>query len=108
MTFEPVSDTRLLTGASPQFAVSGHLIFWRAGSLWAVPFDPDHLEVGENQVLVVQRVQADTDGFAAYRVGTNGTLAYVPQPEDAGASVEASIIVVLNWLGELKRLVPVD
>ena len=31
----------LTSGTSPTFAPTGHLIFWRDNSLWAVRFDPE-------------------------------------------------------------------
>ena len=61
------SQTRvLLPGSSPQFATSGHLVFWRQESLWAVPFDPDRLEVGGEPLLVVENVPANRLGFGTY------------------------------------------
>ncbi len=68
----------LLPGMSPQFAASGHLVFWRDDSLWAVPFDPDRLDANGTPVPVVEGVSANFDGYAHYGLGADGTLLYVP------------------------------
>jgi len=70
--------TDLIPGTSPMFVPSGHLVFWRDGSLWAVPFDPDRLKVRGDPVLVVDGVQSFSSGVAAYTVADNGTLVYLP------------------------------
>ncbi len=80
--FDTGERQTLVPGTSPQFAASGHLVFWRDESLWAVPFDPDRLEVRGNPVPVVQGVRAGTFGVAGYAVGTDGMLAYQPADED--------------------------
>ena len=71
--------TDLLPGTTPSCAATGHLVFWRDGSLWAVPFDPDRLEVEGSPVLVVEGVSSHGFGeMAAYSLAHNGTLAYLP------------------------------
>ena len=74
--FETEQRTNLLLGTKPAFSPTGHLIFWRDGSLWAVPFDPDRLEVEGDPVAVVEGVSGDRDG--AYALADNGTLVYLP------------------------------
>ena len=75
--FDTGEGRALLPGTSPQFASSGHLVFWRDNALWAVPFDPDALEIRGDPSPVVEGVQANpTNGYARYDVGTDGTLLY--------------------------------
>ena len=77
--FETGQRTNLLPGTTPQFATTGHLIFWREGSLWAVPFDPDRLAVEGAPVVVVDGVASFTAVEAgAYTLAENGTLVYLP------------------------------
>ena len=78
--FETGQRTNLLPGASPRFATTGHLIFWREGSLWAVPFDPDRLAVEGTPVVVVDRVASilNLNVVGAYTLADNGTLVYLP------------------------------
>ena len=77
--FETDQQTNLFLGTTAQFATSGHLVFWRDGSLWAVPFDPDSLEVGGDPVVVVEGVASlALPNLAAYTLAGNGTLAFLP------------------------------
>ena len=75
---ETDKQTNLLPGTTPKFAATGHLTFWRDGSLWAVPFDPDRLAVLGEPVIVVEGVAsfggADVAGYA---LGDNGTASGV-------------------------------
>ena len=68
--------TNLIQGTTPSFASTGHLIFWRDGSLWAVPFDPDSLVVGSNPTVVVEGVARHLATAAGYAISDSGTLAY--------------------------------
>ena len=73
-------------GATPTFAASGHLVFWREDSLWTVPSDQDSLEVQGNPVLMVDGVESYTvANVAAYSIADNGTLVYRPATSAAGA-----------------------
>ena len=66
----------LLSGTSPQFATSGHVVFFRDGSLWAVRFDPDRLEVKGEPRPVVDGVGVNPLGVAFYSLARGGTLIY--------------------------------
>jgi len=58
---------------------TGHLVYWRAGSLFAVPFDLRALQVTGSLVPVVEGVQGVTAlGFADYAFSETGTLVYAP------------------------------
>ena len=80
--------TDLFPGTTPRFLPTGHLVFWRDGALWAVPFDPDHLAVGGQPVAVLEGVAslggADT---GAYAVADDGTLAYLPAETETTTSL---------------------
>jgi serine/threonine-protein kinase len=72
-------------GASfAHYAPSGHLIFGREGSLWAVPFDIDALTTTGTPVPVLPNVMGlRNSGVVFASIATNGMLAYVQgQPED--------------------------
>ena len=87
MTLTPGQRTPLLSGAFPQFATSGHLVFWREGSLWAVPFDPDALEVQGDPIPVVERIAVAAGGLISYGLSVDGTLAYTRGGTTAGDTV---------------------
>ncbi len=63
-------------GTFARYASSGHLLYARAGTLFAVPFDPVRLEITGAPVATVQRVYENTNGGAAYAVSASGTLLY--------------------------------
>jgi eukaryotic-like serine/threonine-protein kinase len=63
----------------PRYALSGQLVYAQGGSLIAVPFDPQRLEVAGAAVPVVEGVlQTTTTGAAQYSLSNNGSLVYVP------------------------------
>jgi len=76
--------TKIVTngGAYPQWAASGHLLFARQGTLFAIPFDLDRLETSGTAVPVVQELLSSTgneatcDGSAQFSVSSGGTLVY--------------------------------
>ena len=67
----------LLPGTSPRYVSTGHLVYWREGSLWAVPFDSARRRVAGSPVQVVENVQVNpaAGDWAAFAVGGN-SLAY--------------------------------
>jgi serine/threonine protein kinase/Tol biopolymer transport system component len=66
-------------GTQPRYAPSGHLVYAQAGSLMAVPFDPERLRIKGASVPVVHGVvQSISSGAAQYSISTTGTLVYVP------------------------------
>ena len=57
---------------------TGQLIYYRAGTLMAVPFDPVTLEVKGNPAPVIEAVLGNTaTGVAQYSVSNTGSLIYV-------------------------------
>jgi Tol biopolymer transport system component len=65
-------------GTSPHYAASGHLVFAQSGTLMAVPFDPQRLEVRGAPVPVIEGVtQSAFTGATQYSFSDTGTLVYV-------------------------------
>ena len=65
-------------GTHPRYAVSGHLVYAQSGTLMAVPFDPQRLQVTGPAVPVVEGVlQSITNGDAQYSISATGSLVYV-------------------------------
>ncbi len=68
-----------ILGTYPRYAPSGHLLYVREGRIFAVPFDPNRLEVTGPPAPVLDAVALYTGaGSAAYTVSRTGSLAYVP------------------------------
>jgi Tol biopolymer transport system component len=64
-------------GASLAVTATGHLLFVRDGSLFAVAFDPDRQAVSGTPREVLAGIQYDpSNGVAQYAVSSNGTLVY--------------------------------
>ncbi len=78
-------------GRSPRYVETGHLTFVRSGTVFAVPFDLDTLEVKGGAVPVVEGVfQAPFTAIANLAISARGTLAY--QPGTASLSRQAPIM----------------
>jgi hypothetical protein len=65
-------------GARPSYAPTGHLVYAQAGTLMAVPFDPQRLGVNGSPVPVLEGVlQSPSTGVAQYSFSSTGSVAYV-------------------------------
>ena len=93
----------VLKGASmASYVPTGHLVFARGGSLYAVRFDTGTLTVREPAHLVVQGVAGDrTTGASHFSVAGDGTLAYV-----SGAATTGDRRLV--WADRRGQLQPLD
>ena len=80
----------IIEGATDgRFVRSGHLLFARGGSLFAVPFNIETLAVTGDPVLVVEGVRRGapgTTGVMHYAVSDTGTLAYIEGPVSSTAT----------------------
>ncbi len=89
----------LLDGMHPRFATTGHIVFFRAGSLWAAPFDLDRLDVTGSPVPVVQGVHVEWATWPYFTLANDGTLVYVP-----GAPLDAKRLVWVDRKGAVQPL----
>ena len=72
-----------------RYLPSGHLIYMHEGTLFAVPFDIDQLQVTGPAVPVIEGVTSGPGAGAQYDVSGNGTLVYVPgQNLDGNAPID--------------------
>jgi Tol biopolymer transport system component len=65
-------------GTSPFYAPTGHLVFARAGSLYAVPLDLKRLEVTGQPVEVARDIFIESSGAAGAAFSPSGLLVYLP------------------------------
>jgi serine/threonine-protein kinase len=85
LSLETGERRSLLGGTTPHYVATGHIVFWQTGSLWAVPFDPDRLEITGEPVPVVEGVEArGPNSVAQFALSAEGTLAYLRGDEGGG------------------------
>ena len=66
-------------GTHARYVPSGHIVYVRAGSLFAVPFDAKQLEVTGSPAPVLDGVAGHAPaGFAHYAISRTGSLVYAP------------------------------
>ncbi|HXI90434.1 MAG TPA: protein kinase [Blastocatellia bacterium] len=65
-------------GSNPHYLPGGHLVFTRAGSLMAAPFDLETQKVTGPAVAIVEGIRGETYGSAQVSVSMEGTVVYVP------------------------------
>jgi Tol biopolymer transport system component len=86
-------------GVSPRYAASsngtGHLLYINKGTLYAIPFDPNHLETSGAAVPVVDGVATavQASGGGQYDLSKTGTLIY-----RRGTGGPTSGMVTVRWL----------
>jgi Tol biopolymer transport system component len=68
----------LVRGATHAEYADGHLLYASAGTLRAVRFDPERLEVAGDPLTIVSELRTQPSGAAQFSVTRNGTLIYVP------------------------------
>ena len=72
-------------GSSPRYATTGHLVYARGGSLFAVPFDAKKLVVTGQPFPVLDGIFSSRNtGAADFAIAANGDLAYIPGPTEGG------------------------
>jgi hypothetical protein len=93
----------LVDGTNPQYVRTGHVMYWREGSLWIVPFDVERLQLTGPPALVAEAVRAGTNGAANF-VASERVLVYRP---GAVAGVGSGRPVWVDRAGNVEPL-PVD
>ena len=83
-----------------RYVASGHLLFVRSGTLFAMPFDLQALEARGEPLPAIQGVNTSTStGGVFYSVSDRGTLLYVPGGSVGGA-------VPLSWVSRSGAVSP--
>jgi serine/threonine-protein kinase len=99
-----MSKILLRGGSDARYAPSGHLVYTAAGTLRAVPFDLDRLEVSGAPVPVIPDVATSGAGGANFALADNGTLVYAP----AGTNSTIAGPRTLVWVDRQGREEPID
>jgi len=81
----PSSSPKILIrgGSDARYVSTGHLVYFAEGSLRAVRFDLDRLEVSGSAVPVVTALATVSGNAGDFDVAENGTLVYTPPQEGA-------------------------
>ena len=90
----------LAGGTFGTVTASGHLVFAREASLWAVPFDTDRLTVSGEPAPVVEGVRVNAGGWAHYALAGDGTLVYLPSVGVVGFGGPMGLVWVDRVTGE--------
>ena len=75
-------------GFAARYLDTGHLVYAAAGSLRAVGFDVDRLQVTTTPVPVVEDLITKPGGAAVYAVGADGSLVYASGSSRIGAQTD--------------------
>lgn len=86
--------------ADPRYSETGHLLFRRAGSLMAVPFDLERLQVTGQPVTIVDNIATSLVGSAHLAVSRSGLIVYATADAAAGR-------YTLSWVDRSGRETPV-
>lgn len=82
------SRTLIRGGYSSRYAPSGHIVFIRAGNLWAVPFDKDSLSLMGPERMVIEGIHSTPNNLqGSYTFSDSGRLVYLPGQEVHGNEV---------------------
>jgi Tol biopolymer transport system component len=110
-----ISKRLMESGTQARYSPSGHILYYQAGSLLAVPFDDTALEVtgSTRPVLRSIAVQVNT-GASQFDVSADGTLVYIPGGilgDDTELAMvdrqgQATIVENLEGIGRYPRLAP--
>jgi len=89
-------------GSNPHYAATGHIVYGADGTLRAVPFDLDAVEVKGDPIPVLEGVVTQARGDAHFSLAEDGTLVYVP---GTGGGVVGQLTFV--WVDREGREEPV-
>jgi hypothetical protein len=88
-------------GTAPCYSPSGHVVYARAGSLFALPFDLQRLQVTGRPFAVLEGVlMSRNSGAANFDIAASGDLVYVPGRPGGGTRT----LVWVDRTGHAERL----
>ncbi len=86
--FKTGKHTTLVEGRIGRYSPSGHLIYITSnGTLMAVRFDEDKMQIVGEPTVVAQEVRIGTTGSADLAVSNSGTLMYTVGPSQSNAAL---------------------
>ena len=76
----------LAKGSGPHYLASGHLVFVQAGTLFAVRFDAERLEVKGTPVAIIEGIRQARSGQPLISYSETGSIVYVPTSVEPGSN----------------------
>lgn len=73
-------ETIIKNARAASYSATGHILFVRDQSIWAVPFDSESMSIGGAEILM-QRIAATPVTSMPYAVSLDGSLFYVPETQ---------------------------
>ncbi|NIM00151.1 MAG: protein kinase [Acidobacteria bacterium] len=74
-------------GADPFWSATGHIVFGRESTLFAVPFDKDRFEITGRETHVLQGVRVENAGAVQAAVSRTGMLVHAPSASTMGTQL---------------------
>ncbi len=97
--------TVIQNGYNARYVPTGHIVFIRAATLWAVPFDPQRLETLGQEVPVIQGIQtAGNNGSASYTFSNDGLLIYLPGEDTTEITEDSRTLLWVDRNGNEESL----
>jgi len=87
-------------GTTVRYIPTGHLVYVRGGTLFAVPFDLSRLVVTGTPVPVLEGLEKNAWGSSLYSISENGTLIY----EHAASINRGNLLVVIDRKGSMQAI----
>ena len=91
-------------GSYPRYSPTGHIVYGVSGTLRAVGFNLERLEVTTNPLPVLDGVITKNTGAANFSFSRDGTLVYVPGTGVGGSSPQRTLV----WVDRDGREEPLD
>ena len=69
-------------GTYPRYSPTGHIVFGRSNSIWAVPFDVKRLVPTGMEILIRKGILIGDRGAAQFSFSKDGFLVYIPEENE--------------------------
>jgi serine/threonine protein kinase/Tol biopolymer transport system component len=101
LTLDTKQITELAKGYAPVYSPTGHLLYVRDATVFAVPLDPVTLKTGGSPLQILTNIACQPNyGAATFDVSADGILAYA----QGGDRSERGAITAVDRLGNIEAL----
>jgi len=94
-------------GTQARYVASGHLLYWREGTIFAAPFDLEALEMTTLPAPVLEGVIGNVEGGANYDVAGDGTLVYLEGESDGSVEAQRALLAI-DRAGQISPLTALE